>query len=226
MGSTRLPGKVMLPLADKPLVGQIFDRLEAIGLLDGVVLATTVDPRNDPLVDYALSRGLVVYRETGEDDIAGRLAGAAAAVEADAILKVNADCPMIDPVIVERIVKTFLAEPVADYASNKIEWTWPEGMSAEAIGTPALQWCDRNLRASEDRELVANWIRDHTERFRCRSVTSEDGRVRGLPVLSVDTPADYALAQKIFAALGQGGRIFGIEEILGFLDPAKEQVKQ
>lgn len=216
MGSSRLPGKVMLPLAGKPLIGHIFDRLAATPGIDGLVLATTADIRNDALVAYAESRGIPVYRETVEDDIVARLAGAARLMRADAVLKVNADCPMVDPAIMARLVQSFRGDSTVDYVSNKIVWTWPEGMSAEVIATAALVWCADNLQADIDRELVANWIRDHTDRFTRRSVEA-DRDYMSLPKLSVDTPADYAEATRIFAALYPSNALFGFNDILAWL---------
>src|SRR5579864_4738490 len=93
MGSTRLPGKVMLPLAGQPVIWHIFDRLRRVQPIETVVLATTTDPQNDDMTRYAESKGMYVYRHDAEEDIAGRLAGVIAATKADGMLKVNADCP-------------------------------------------------------------------------------------------------------------------------------------
>lgn len=217
MGSSRLPGKVMLPLAGKPLVGHIFERLRATRGVDDVVLATTADPNNDHMVDYCRSLGAAIWRQEEEDDIAGRLAGAARYTCADAILKVNADCPMIDPAILTQIVAIYRADPSVDYVSNKIVWTWPEGMSAEVIGIRSLEWCAANLRELVDRELVANWIRDHTDRFLRMSVEADADLFTGVPKLSVDTPEDFAVAVRIFDALYVSNPLFGFEDILACL---------
>lgn len=213
MGSQRLPEKVMRPICGMPLIGHIFDRLQAVSRLDGIVLATTADPRNDLLVDYARRRGISVHREKAEDDIAARLHGAAALVSADAILKVNGDCPMIDPAILRRMLEAWNENPEIDYISNKIIWTWPEGMSAEVIGMPALQWCNDHLETAQDRELVANWIRDHTDRFARISIESGLDGHAGFPTLAVDTPEDLAEAERIFAALYGANPLFGFSEI-------------
>lgn len=216
MGSTRLPGKVMKTLAGQPLIGHIFDRLEATEGVSGVVLATTVDPRNDPMVSYAESRGIPVFRAQGEDDIAERLAGAARLVDAEAILKINADCPMVDPAVLRQIILAWENAPDADYASNKIVWTWPEGMSAEIIGRQALEWCDANLITAEDREFTANWIRDHREQF---SVVSVEGD-RDLTSYAwcVDTPEDFEEVSALFAALYPQNPLFGVEALLRHLE--------
>ncbi len=216
MGSTRLPGKVMRPLARMPLVGHIFDRLLATPGVSGLVLSTTQDPRNDPLVEYVRSRGIPADRGPREDDIAERLNRSAGLAEADAIVKVNGDCPLIDPAILARLTHAWLADPALDYVSNKIVWTWPEGLSAEIISRRALAWCDDNLTAPVDREFVANWVRDHPERFRRLSIEGDrDLTGHGW---AVDTPDDFAFVARIFDALYQDDQIFGLDDILAFLE--------
>jgi spore coat polysaccharide biosynthesis protein SpsF len=212
MGSSRLPGKVMRPIGGKPVVGHIIDRIERVSGLCGVVLATTVDPRNDPLVDYVKSRAVLVYREPDEDDIAARLLGAARVVQADAILKLNGDCPLADPGILQDMVDTFRVDPSVDYVSNKIVWTYPEGLSAEVIATRALAWCASALTDPEDRELVANYIRDHTARFTVRSMIGDRDLSRHRWV--IDTQEDFAFVSRIFEVLAPQGSVFGLDSIL------------
>jgi spore coat polysaccharide biosynthesis protein SpsF (cytidylyltransferase family) len=214
MGSMRLPRKVMLPLAGRPLIGHIFDRLGRVDDLAGLVLATTADPRNDPLVAFAAEEGAIVYRALAEDDIAERLAGAAALAGADAILKVNGDCPLVDPTVLNLLVARFRRADV-DYVSNKIVWTWPEGLSAEMIAASALFWCDENLKTAEEREFVANWIRDHRDRFRVASVEGPRDLTRHR--WTVDTVEDYALMQRIFDALYPHDPLFGLDAVLSHL---------
>ncbi len=217
MGSTRLPGKVLLPLAGQPLVGHIIDRLRATPGVASVVLSTSTDAQNDPLVAFADMKGVAVHRGCGEDDIAARLAGAARLTGADAILKVNGDCPLVDPAVMARLVDRFVAGGL-DYVSNKIIWSWPEGLSAELIARSALDWCDAALTAPEDRELVANWIRDRRDRFRVDSVEGDRDLTRYR--LTVDTAQDYEEMSRIFSALWRRDRIFAIDSVIRFLDQA------
>ena len=215
MGSTRLPGKVMMPLAGKPLVGHIFDRLNAVRGLMGVVLATTFDPRNEKLVEYARQCGVWVYRAVDEDDIAERLYGATKMISADAILKVNADCPLVDPTILGALVETYHSKDDVDYVSNKIEWSYPEGLSAEVISKRALAWCDAHLLGDEDRELVANWIRDHTDQFAQISVTGEQNLSQY--GWAVDTPEDFVFVEGVFDPLYTEDPLFGMNQILAYV---------
>ncbi|MEQ8284637.1 NTP transferase domain-containing protein [Thalassospira sp.] len=217
MGSSRLPGKVMKPLLGNPLVGHIFDRLGMLQGLEGIILATTSDRRNYPLVKYAMERGVVVHQETAEDDITGRLYHAAHASGADAILKVNADCPLVDIRIMQDLLNKFFDQPDIHYVSNKIEWTWPEGMSAEVIATSALSWCDDHLKNAVDRELVCNWIRDHKDKFSQLSVVSPFNWYTQLPSLAVDTPDDFVLVEKLLKLHGNRGEALAFEAIPALL---------
>lgn len=213
MGSTRLPQKVMKPLAGFPLIRHIFDRLRVTSGIGSLVLATTEDPLNDSLVEYVRSLDIRICRYDEENDLAGRLASAARLTKADAILKVNADCPMVDPAIMSRVTSEFLTHPKVDYVSNKINWTWPEGMSVELITRRALEWCDTKLRKNLDRELVANWIRNHSDRFPQISITADADYYTDQPALSVDTEEDYMCVRDIFDALYSKNPLFGFDDI-------------
>ena len=189
MGSIRLPGKVMMHIVDKPLSGHIFDRLFATDHVSDVILATTKDSENDRLVDYAYQLGIQVYRCKIEDDIAERLYFSAISSGADSILKVNGDCPLVDPAIMSLLTNTYIENPGINYVSNKINRTWPEGLSAEVISVKALQWCHENLVNKTDRELVASWIINHPEKI--SQISVENDITVNMHKLSVDTRADF-----------------------------------
>jgi len=224
MGSTRLPGKMMELISGKPMIGHIFERITKVPSLDEQVLATTIDPRNDEMVAYAESLGITVYRETEEDDIAARLCGAAKMMEADAILKINGDCPMIDTGVLEQLIQLFLNKTETDYASNKITWSYPEGLSAEVISTKALCWCDKNLKTDHDRELVANWIRDHVERFKVLSLQHKSDLSHHR--WCVDTAEDLDFVRSVFNALYEKHPNFGLNEILDFIQSRRSNMAE
>ncbi len=216
MRSSRLPGKAMLDLAGRPMIWHIFDRLRRVPELDDVVLATTTDRSNDAMVSFAAEHGVTVYRQAEEDDIAARLAGAVEATTADAILKVNGDCPLLDPEVARQIVRRFMDTPNTDYASNKSAWTYPKGLSVEVISRHAVLWCHENLTGPRDREFVADWIREHGDRFEIASV--ENGRDLSHHDWFVDTADDYAFVKDIFDELYRDGPCFGMEDVLAHLN--------
>lgn len=215
MGSSRLPGKVMRPLAGEPLIWHIVDRLKRVPGLQGNVLATTADPSNDELESFAGAQNLPVVRWPDEDDIIGRLLAAADLTGADAFVKVNADCPLLDPVIVADLLAVFLSGDRIDLATNKLDGSFPLGYSVEIVRIETLRRCDRELRSPAQRELVIQWMIDHPESFRLLGLSGPN-----IPVphdLTVDYPDDYALMQRIFDALYSPGTAFGLDAVLRVL---------
>ncbi len=170
--------------------------------------------RADTLAEYAASLDVQVWREAVEDDIAARLCHAAQSVNAEAILKVNADSPLVDPAVLKHLLDVFHREG-PDYASNKIVWSYPKGLSAEVITSEALRWCHEHLAHPHEREYVADWIKSHGERFKVISI--ESGRQLGHHEWMVDTPEDYAMMVDLFDALYRPGECFGMEAVLAHL---------
>lgn len=215
MGSTRLPGKVMKPLAGKPLVWHIIERLLRVHHLDKIVLATTVDVRNDGMVDFVKSNGIPVYREIEENDICRRLINAAREHDADAIVKINGDCPIVDIEMLNDMVDRYRKLGFPDYLSNKVNWTFPKGLSTEIISTTALDFCDKNLTDETDRELVCDWIKGHPTDFSVHSF--ENDKDLSHFDWMVDTPEDYELMRQIFDSIYDDNQLFGMIEVLNFI---------
>ena len=198
MGSTRLPGKVLLPLAGKPLLARMVERVEAARELDGLVIATTTAPEDQPLVALASSLGVPVYRGH-PTDLIDRHLGAARALEADAVAKIPSDCPLIDPDIIDAVVARFRLGDV-DYASNLHPATYPDGNDVEVMTMAALERADQEATRPHEREHTTPWLWD-------------SGHFR------VANPEDYALIQATYEALWTASRpLFGLREILDFLD--------
>jgi spore coat polysaccharide biosynthesis protein SpsF len=215
MGSVRLPGKVMRPLAGRPLVWHIFDRLRRVEGVSQVVLATTAAAENDQMAAWAAGEGLAVVRHPLEDDIAGRVAMAMDATGADAMIKINADCPLVDPEVMAAGLALLRSDARADGATNKLKATYPLGLSIEILRRDVIGWCDRNLTTAQDREFTVKWIFDHLDRFRILSLEADRNESRFN--LTVDTPADYALMSEIFDNLFTAGRTFGWSEVRAYL---------
>jgi len=214
MGSSRLPGKALRPLAGKPLVWHMIDRMRRTGVCEELVLATTTDPRNEPLIAFARKEGMAVVQAEMEDDLADRIALAVKATDADYILKTGGDCPLIDPVVMTGMVRRGVSEG-ADFCSNRVRWSYPLGLSCDVVSAKSVLWCDENLTSAEDRELFALYIRDHSEQFKVVSYEhDEDLSAHGW---TVDTPEDYASVSRVFDGLYVDGECFGLDDTLRFL---------
>lgn len=215
MASSRVPGKAMLDLVGRPLLGHMIDRVRRVQHVGPMVLATSTDPRNDPMIEFARSEGLRVFRHSPEDDLAGRVAGAIRDIPGDFVLKVGGDCPFIDPAILQRMVDSALADKTLDFISNRIEWSYPLGLSADVLSRRAIEWADKNLAEPDDRELFAIYIRDHSDQFRVLPIIHHE-KLNHLG-WTVDEPKDVAFAREIFARLYRPGHVFGMQEILDSL---------
>lgn len=222
MASARLPGKVMMPLAGIPLFLHIHDRLSRVKGIDGVILATTTDPANDDMVALARDNGMTVVRWSDEDDIVGRLCRACEVTGADALLKVNADCPLVDPDIMQALLDRFLAVGTADFASNKIEPTYPLGYSIELVSARALNWCNQNLAGAEERELVIKWIMDRPGQF--EAISLKGAADYSALDLTVDTAADFEEVSEIFNRLYVPGEAFGLAAVAEMLASETELI--
>lgn len=214
MGSSRLPGKALRPLAGKPLVWHMIDRMRRAAVCECIVLATTTDARNAPLIEFARSEGLDVVEEPNEDDLASRIARVVHLTGADVLLKTGGDCPLVDPDVMRGMVERAIAAD-ADFVSNRVRWTYPLGLSCDVVSARSVLWCDKNLTSTQDRELFAIYIRDHPERFKV--ISFEHAENLSHHGWTVDTPADYEFMQTIFAALYKDGDCFSMQDVLSFV---------
>ena len=224
MGSSRVPGKAMLDLAGRPLIWHMIDRMRRVRGVGPLVLATTADPRNEPMIALARSEGLDVFRYRDENDLAGRIAGAIRDLPGDFVLKTGGDCPLIDPAVLQRMVDTAHAEGDADFVSNRVKWSYPLGLSADVMSRKAIEWCDANLKKPEERELFAVYVRDHPDRFKVIGIVNDiDLSHHGW---SVDEPSDVVFMQQVFDELYVPGECFGLDDVLAYIAAGREPARQ
>jgi len=199
MGSTRLPGKVMLPLLGDPVLTRVMRRAARATTLDEVVVATTILPADDAIVGLAAVEGWPVERGS-EMDLLDRYLTAARSHAADVIVRITSDCPLIDPGVIDRTVLAFIAADV-DYASNTLEpATYPRGLDVEVVSRAALERAGREDRDPAWREHVTPYLYRHPESFRLLRVPADDDHADQR--WSIDTPEDYELVRRIYEAVG------------------------
>ena len=215
MTSSRLPGKVLLEAAGKPLLEHMVERLRRARTLDAIVIATTAEAASDPIVALAERLGVGCFRGS-EDDVLGRVLGAAQAHDAELIVETTGDCPLIDPAVLDLVVDTF-NEGRVDYCSNTLERTYPRGLDVQAFPTAVLAEVAELTDEPADREHVSLYIYEHPERYRLRSVVSGRPELGELRV-TVDTPEDYALIRAIFEALYPHDPAFALQDVLDLLE--------
>jgi len=199
-GSTRLPGKVLLPLLSEPLLVHVVRRVTRASSVEATVVATTTMLDDDAIVALGAREGWLVERGS-EMDLLERYVGAARAHAAEQVVRITSDCPLIDPHIIDEVVAALEVDG-ADYASNTLEpRTFPRGLDVEAMTMAALEAAGRDDRDPASREHATPFLYRHPERFRLTGVR--------LPVdlsahrWTVDTPEDYELVRRIYDVLGR-----------------------
>jgi spore coat polysaccharide biosynthesis protein SpsF len=200
MGSTRLPGKILLPIEGRTLLERVIDRARRASTIDEVVVATTHQRADDDIVALGARAGFAVERGD-ENDLLDRYVSAARAKRADVVLRITSDCPLLDPEVIDRIVEEG-RERGADYASNVIEpRTWPRGLDAEAVTMDALERAWREDDRPDWREHVTPYFYRNPERFRLHPVYADQDYSRHR--WCVDTPEDLDLITRIYRELGR-----------------------
>lgn len=215
MTSTRLPGKVLMDLAGRPMLAQELARLKRCRRVDEIVVATTTNATDDPVQALAEREGVHCFRGS-EADVLSRYAGAAREAKADLIVRVTADCPLIDPEITDRVIAKLEDSPGADYASNVVRRTFPRGLDAEAFTHDALEKAAREARSKPAREHVTYFIlQEHPERFKIIPIadTQDNSDLRW----TVDATEDLELVRRLYAELDLSRQTLPYRKILEYV---------
>jgi spore coat polysaccharide biosynthesis protein SpsF len=232
VSSTRLPGKVLLPLGGRPVLERMLARVAHAAQLDDVVVATTRLAADDSI--RRLAAACRVPCISGDPyDLVDRHLLAARATGADAIVKIPSDCPLIDPAVIDETVAFFRANAERyAYVSNLHPASWPDGNDVEVIRLDALETTAREARRPFEREHTTPFIWDQPERFALGNVTWSSGQDLSSTVrLTLDYEEDYQLISTVFEALHRadsadaaGARVapFTVDAIVAYLDQHPE----
>lgn len=207
LSSTRLPGKVLRPLAGQPMLAWLIERLGAAQRLGGIAVATSDTRDDDSIARFCDEAGVRCFRGP-LDDAAERLVRAAEALGADGFVRVSGDSPFMDPAVVDLVVARF--GDGIDLATNVLKRTFPKGMSVEVVRLAALRRAQAMMRTGEAEHVTPVFYR-RSEDFRIVGV--ESGRDWGGVQLAVDTEADFVLASRVAAAM-ERGRFYGVAELV------------
>lgn len=214
MTSTRLPGKVLLPLAGEPMLVRLVERLRRVQRANGIFIATTTNATDDPIAALCAQLGVACHRGS-EHDVLSRYADAARLHGADVVVRITSDCPLIAPALIDQVIATY-EEGDSDYVSNMLPPSWPYGMAVEVFSAAALQQAHAEATQPAEREHVTPFIYWHPERYRLRNVASPVDLSQHR--WTVDTPEDYQLVRRLFETLIPAHPEFTQEDILTLLD--------
>jgi spore coat polysaccharide biosynthesis protein SpsF len=200
MSSSRFPGKVLEPLAGEPMIGYMVNRARRASLLDDVIVVTSTDASDDPL-DLALRLAQIPVFRGDLHDVLGRYAAAADACDADEIVRLTGDCPLIDPGVINAVISLRRTEKVG-YASNVDPPSYPDGLDVECFTLELLKQARGMAVRPSEREHVTLWMRETA----AAGTRANQKCVADLSAirLTVDYPDDLALVRQIVAALPDG----------------------
>jgi spore coat polysaccharide biosynthesis protein SpsF len=210
MGSTRLPGKVMMPLGNRTVLGQVLSRCQAIKSADRVCLATSALARDDVVAEEGDRCGVTVFRGD-ENDVLSRYHSAARFIGADEILRVTADCPLIDPDVCDAVIKLRRSANV-DYACNFSPKSFPHGLDCEAFTMDALTLANKNSVSAYEREHVTVWLIENSDITKAN--LSNDDPSASHHRWTLDTPDDYQFLSKVFSSFLPDGLIVNWRQLL------------
>lgn len=218
--STRLPGKVLMPILGQPMLVRIVQRLKLARTIDDIVVATT-DSKSDDVVAEALDyMGAHIYRGS-ENDVLDRVVKAAQSADADIIVEITGDCPLIDPGLVDKVVGDFLVGG-ADFVSNILPHTTPRGTDVRVFRASQLAEINRTSTDPADHEHVSLHFWEHLDRYACRNVEMDLPEVVSEIRLTVDTAEDLELVRAIYEALYERNPAFSLVDVLDFLNARPE----
>jgi spore coat polysaccharide biosynthesis protein SpsF len=220
MASTRLPGKVLLKVVGVPLLGHLISRLQACENLDDIVIATTTSPVDDVIDEYCQSLGVAIFRGDA-DDVMGRVLAAASFLAADVVVETTGDNPLLDPAIVDLHIQTFLSN-TADYVSNAIVPTFPDGMEVQVFSLETLRASEASANHPLDREHVTRHIRQHPEIFTQINVIAPLAVRRPELSVTVDVDADFEIVRLVLENLYNPSEHFTCTDLVAFLDAHPE----
>lgn len=199
MTSSRLPGKVLLPALEKPMLYHLVKRLKSVTSIDEIVLAITINAADDVLIDFAKQQHILFYRGS-EEDVMSRVIGAADAAAADLIVEITGDCPIIDPDLVEQTIQMYLHHK-AEYVSNAHIPSYPNGMDTQVFSVESLKRSAAMTNDLLDHEHVSLYMRNHPEIFSHVHLIAPPSLHWPSLGLTLDEWADYVLLKKIIENL-------------------------
>jgi spore coat polysaccharide biosynthesis protein SpsF len=222
MGSNRLPGKVLMPILGKPMLGHIVDRVRTVPSIHQVVVAVPNDGANEVLRRFCADNRITHFAGS-ETDVLDRYYQAARQFEADPVIRITADCPIVDPQLIEKLIQRYKSGGydhigvAAGAGADRIDkGRYPDGLDAECFGFSALDRAWHDATDPRDREHVTRYIWNNKQIFRCGDLTADV--VYPKLRLTVDHAEDFALVSKIYESLYSERSPFLLSDVMSFLE--------
>lgn len=214
MGASRLPGKVLLPLAGKTVLEHVIERVSRAKLIDDIIVATTIGRENLPILRLCADKGIRVFCGS-ESDVLDRYYQAAKLLRPVNVIRITADCPAIDPQVIDQVIEEHIRED-NDYTSNTLgKETFPDGLDVEIVRFSVLKEAWENARLASEREHVTLYI-THSKQYKKGAVYSDVDH--GMERWTLDTQQDYQMLKAVFESLYINKKDFTYSDVIDYLD--------
>lgn len=215
MTSKRLPGKVLLPLAGEPALLRLVERIAPSLYVDEVVVATTTNETDNPIVELCENHGIKYFRGS-EEDVLKRVLDAAKSVQAHFIVEITGDCPLLDYRHIDELCREYEKEEF-DYIANNTIRSYPDGFDVQLFPVGVLERVDKLTNDPIDRVHVSYYIYTHPGTFKCKNVKAEGKMNWPELAVTLDEKEDYQLINKVFEKLISKDRYFSAEDVVDLL---------
>jgi spore coat polysaccharide biosynthesis protein SpsF (cytidylyltransferase family) len=199
MGSTRLPGKVLMNINGKPMIEYVLNQVKESKLINEIVVATTTKPDDKAIYDKVRELGYGAF-QGDEDDVLERYYMAAREFNADVIVRITSDCPLIDPEVIDLVIQKYIDNP-CDYCSNVQPPTFPDGLDVEVMPFKAIETAYNEATLKSHREHVTFFLWKNPDRFKMENVENKEdySELR----ITVDEKEDFVLVEQIFSKISK-----------------------
>lgn len=224
MTSSRLPGKVIMDFCGKPNLQHIVERLKRSKYIDEVVVATTINKEDNPIIELCEKIGCKYYRGS-EEDVLMRVLEAAKSVNGDYIVEITGDCPVIDWRHVDYLIELFF-QGEYDYASNVLKRTFPRGFDTQIFPVKILEEVNKITKNPVDHEHVSIYIYTHPEKYRLLNWEAEEEMNHPELEITLDTKEDYEFIKQIYKILYPKNPYFSAQDVVELLIKHPEMIKK
>lgn len=215
MGSTRLPGKILLEINGRPMLSYMLERVVAAGNIDRVILATSTDRSDDPVVELCRKNNVLCYRGS-VDDVLDRYYQAARKIKADIVVRLTGDCPLIDPRMIDEVINVYNNGDY-DFVANTVppKGTVPEGMDVEVFSFQKLEQAWHEAKKPSEREHVTFYFWKNPKIFSIFRYDLEQDLSEYR--LTVDYPEDFEVVKAVITSFYPKNPQFSLQDIINFL---------
>jgi spore coat polysaccharide biosynthesis protein SpsF len=222
MNATRLPGKVLMDLMGKPVLGHVIDRVLKSKRVGTLIVATSINPADDKIAEYVQKQTKLKVFRGSEEDVLERFYKCTLENKADVVVRITADNPLVDAEIIDRAVELFLSDSSISYCSNARKPSYPDGLDVEVLRFSALENAFANAKLNSEREHVCPYIWNRPEQFKLLNFEFEEDLSSWRWTL--DKPRDFKLMEKIYSALYPQDPLFSFRKAIDYVKKNPELI--